>query len=338
MKRATTGGSSTVSTAVTDDWRLCAILGGYKAVGEALGTNGSRWSGRTLSPEKEGCGSVPPSSTSSPLCCPVTLVLLQLTCLPPPLRMRHRPRHPPHQLSSQRLPIPGRDGSFASLDASPDDDVRSVGSGASRRSSTCSMSSYSDAVRSTGLAQRHEKFVGDASDYIMKAVDLMAEHIPPGGSVLELGSRTGDSLTTLRCVVKRAGRVQGIALSEKGRARVVEQLTADGLKEGIEVHEGVLVSEVAVPQSMDGVLAPQRCMRHHLCRGGRPGPVHGCDAGPYAFGMSQHRSGMCLVCLEHMEHWLVVSWPGHPPPPPEVTNCDLFWAPVLRGGPSGFLP
>ena len=47
-----------------------------------------------------------------------------------------------------------------------------------------------------------------------RALELLGEHLHPGSSVLEIGTRNTDGLIALRGIVKSSGVVHGIALSE----------------------------------------------------------------------------------------------------------------------------
>ena len=95
-----------------------------------------------------------------------------------------------------------------------------------------SISSYGEVFKSPPSQKRnHQSFINNGSEYVERALELLSDHLNPGDSVLEIGTRNTDSLITLRGMVKRAGVVHGIALSE---------LEVWHCKSGIVAWEGLL--------------------------------------------------------------------------------------------------
>jgi hypothetical protein len=117
-----------------------------------------------------------------------------------------------------------------------------------------STSSYAEGMRRTdSVKKRHQSFIKGGSPYVERALELLGEHLHPGSSVLEIGTRNTDGLIALRGIVKSSGVVHGIALSEIESNQVWAQLQADGLQEGIHVHAETTASQIVRPNSLDGI-------------------------------------------------------------------------------------
>ena len=61
----------------------------------------------------------------------------------------------------------------------------------------------------------YKAFVASGAEHVERALDLLHEHTPPGGRVLEIGTRSAAILTALKGLVGPQGQVTGIAMTEK---------------------------------------------------------------------------------------------------------------------------